>query len=125
MHGPDGDDGQDPKEKINYKATFRLLYGLIKTRKRPFLVAFVYMVWVMAKTFVYGDPVRGYPTLMVTVLFFSGVQLIFLGVLGEYLGRVYEEVKARPLFLVREAFGIAPLDAPHHAPPASLPASTL
>lgn len=44
MHGPDGDDGQDPKEKINYKATFRLLYGLIRTRKRPFLLAFVYMV---------------------------------------------------------------------------------
>lgn len=39
----DHDDGQDPKEKINYKAAFRLLYGLIKTRKRPFLIAFVYM----------------------------------------------------------------------------------
>jgi len=39
----DHDDGQDPKEKINYKAAFRLLYGLVKTRKRPFLVAFVYM----------------------------------------------------------------------------------
>ncbi len=44
MHGDFGDDGQDPKEKINYKATFRLLYGLIRTRKGPFLVAFAYMV---------------------------------------------------------------------------------
>ncbi len=44
MHGDSGDDGQDPKEKINYKATFRLLYSLIKTRKRPFLIALVYMV---------------------------------------------------------------------------------
>ncbi|PKM96900.1 MAG: hypothetical protein CVU79_11020 [Elusimicrobia bacterium HGW-Elusimicrobia-3] len=43
MHMDDHDDGQDPKEKINYKAAFRLLYGLVKTRKRPFLVAFVYM----------------------------------------------------------------------------------
>ena len=74
------------------------------------IVAFAYMAWIMTKTFFFGDAVRGYPTLMVTVLFFSGVQLIFLGILGEYLGRVYEEVKARPLFLVREEFGIAPPD---------------
>ena len=70
-------------------------------------VAFVYILWIMAKTLIFGDPVRGYPTLMVAVLFFAGVQLIFLGVLGEYLGRVYEEVKARPLFLVREEVGVA------------------
>jgi polyisoprenyl-phosphate glycosyltransferase len=68
-------------------------------------VAFVYILWIMAKTLIFGGDVRGYPTLMVTVLFFAGVQLIFLGVLGEYLGRVYEEVKARPLFLVREEIG--------------------
>ena len=55
----------------------------------------------------FGDTVRGYPTLLVAVLFFSGVQLIFLGVIGEYLGRVYEEVKARPLFLVREELGVS------------------
>ena len=71
-------------------------------------VAFVYILWIMTKTLIFGDDVRGYPTLMVTVLFFAGVQLIFLGVLGEYLGRVYEEVKARPLFLVREEVGVTP-----------------
>jgi polyisoprenyl-phosphate glycosyltransferase len=69
------------------------------------IVAFAYILWIMIKTLIFGDPVRGYPTLMVAVLFFAGVQLIFLGVLGEYLGRVYEEVKARPLFLVREEVG--------------------
>jgi polyisoprenyl-phosphate glycosyltransferase len=70
-------------------------------------VAFAYIVLIMIKTLIFGDPVRGYPTLMVAVLFFAGVQLIFLGVIGEYLGRVYEEVKARPLFLVREEVGAA------------------
>lgn len=70
-------------------------------------VGFLYMASVMIKTLVFGDTVRGYPTLMVTVLFFAGIQLIFLGVIGSYLGRVYEEVKARPLFLVRDEIGFA------------------
>ncbi len=85
-------------------------------------VAFVYILWIMAKTLIFGDPVRGYPTLMVAVLFFAGVQLIFLGVLGEYLGRVYEEVKARPLFLVREEVGVVQASS---APGMSREASTL
>lgn len=71
------------------------------------LVAFVYMIWIITKTLLFGDEVRGYPTLLTAVLFFAGVQLIFLGVIGEYLGRVYEEVKARPLFLVREELGVS------------------
>jgi glycosyltransferase involved in cell wall biosynthesis len=70
-------------------------------------LAFVYMLVIMTKTLMFGDPARGYPTLMVTVLFLAGIQLISLGVLGEYLGRVYEEVKGRPLFLVREEIGVA------------------
>lgn len=69
-------------------------------------LAFVYMLVIMTKTLLFGDPARGYPTLMVTVLFLAGIQLISLGVLGEYLGRVYEEVKGRPLFLVREEIGV-------------------
>ena len=80
------------------------------------VVAFVSMAIILVQTLVWGNPVRGYPTLMVTVLFFAGVQLIFLGILGEYLGRVYEEVKARPLFLVREEVGIErPAAIPLHA----------
>lgn len=74
-------------------------------------VAFLYMMWIITKTLLFGDEVPGYPTLLVTVLFFAGIQLIFLGVIGEYLGRVYEEVKARPLFLVREELGVASEDA--------------
>ena len=56
--------------------------------------------------------VPGFPTLIISVLFFAGVQLISLGVIGEYLGRVYEEVKGRPLFLVAEEAGIGPRPAP-------------
>ncbi len=73
------------------------------------LVAIVSGLYTVVKTLVYGDPVAGYPTLIVSILFLGGVQLISLGVIGEYLGRVYEEVKARPLFLVAEAIGLEPV----------------
>ena len=65
------------------------------------LLAFVYGAWILFKTLVYGDPVRGYPTIMVTMLFMGGVQLIALGVIGEYLGRVFNETKQRPLYLIQ------------------------
>ena len=66
------------------------------------LLAFVFGIWVLGKALVYGDPVRGYPSLMVIVLFLGGVQLVALGVIGEYLGRLYVESKQRPLYLVDE-----------------------
>jgi hypothetical protein len=66
------------------------------------LLAFVFGIWVFGKALVYGDPVRGYPSLMVIVLFLGGVQLVALGVIGEYLGRLYVESKQRPLYLVDE-----------------------
>ena len=64
--------------------------------------AFLYAVWVAVQKIVYGNPVSGYASLMVTILFFSGVQLISLGVLGEYLGRIFIEVKQRPLYFIAE-----------------------
>ena len=70
------------------------------------LLAFGYAIMVLVKTLLFGADVPGYPTLIISVMFFAGVQLISLGVLGEYLGRMYEEVKGRPLFLVAEELGI-------------------
>ncbi|MBT9501037.1 MAG: glycosyltransferase family 2 protein [Burkholderiaceae bacterium] len=66
------------------------------------LVAFIFATKVIYKTLMYGDPVVGYPSLMVTVLFLGGVQLVFIGVIGEYLGRVFNEVKQRPLYLLNQ-----------------------
>lgn len=70
-----------------------------------FLVAissFVFGLLIIFKTLVWGDIVRGYPTLIVTVLFIGGVQLFFIGILGEYIGRIFGETKKRPLYLVIE-----------------------
>ncbi len=69
------------------------------------LMAFGAAGLVILKKLVYGDPVAGYPSLMVVILFLGGVQLMSIGVLGEYLGRVFDEVKQRPLYLVN---GYAP-----------------
>ncbi len=54
------------------------------------------------KTLAWGDAVQGWPTLMTVVLFLGGVQLMALGVIGEYLGRLFLESKQRPLYLVRD-----------------------
>ncbi|MBK7143693.1 MAG: glycosyltransferase family 2 protein [Xanthomonadales bacterium] len=63
-------------------------------------VAFGYGAVIIAKTLLYGEAVRGYPSLMTVVLFLGGVQLVALGIIGEYLGRMYEESKRRPLYLL-------------------------
>ncbi len=69
------------------------------------LLAFLYAIWLVASTLVYGNPVKGYPSIMVTLLFLGGVQLMALGVIGEYLGRIYEESKQRPVYLIRQVWG--------------------
>ena len=65
------------------------------------LFAFGAGIWIVVKTLIWGEVVRGYPTLVVTVLFFGGVQLFCIGILGEYVGRIFVETKRRPLYLVQ------------------------
>ena len=69
------------------------------------LVAFGYAIWVLADAIAFGNAVPGYVTIMVGIAGFGGLQLIILGVIGEYLGRIYFETKRRPHFLVKEASG--------------------
>lgn len=77
------------------------------------LGSFGFGVWTLVKTLIWGDPVAGYPSLMTVVLFLGGVQLVALGIIGEYLGRLYEEAKQRPLYLVEERLdGTEAADAP-------------
>lgn len=69
------------------------------------LVAFVYLVYIIIVTNLYGEPVQGYPTIMVTMLFLGGVQLLSLGIIGEYLARVFNEVKGRPGYFINSYNG--------------------
>jgi len=69
------------------------------------LLAFLFGLWVFGKALLFGDPVHGYPSLMVVVLFMGGVQMLALGVIGEYLGRNYAESKQRPLYFIEEKRG--------------------
>lgn len=69
------------------------------------LVAFLYGGWVVLEYFMWGNKVSGWSTLIVVILLFFGMQMVFTGVLGEYIGRIFEEVKRRPVYLVAEENG--------------------
>ena len=66
---------------------------------------FIYIVFLVLKTLIFGEPVRGYPTLLSVIIFFFFFQLLSLGVIGEYLGRIFDEVKNRPLYFVEKYSG--------------------
>lgn len=65
------------------------------------IIGFMYAAWIIYKTLMYGDPVAGYPSLMVVILCLGGIQLVGIGILGEYLARMFDETKQRPLYLVK------------------------
>jgi glycosyltransferase involved in cell wall biosynthesis len=81
-----------------------------------------YGAWVVAEYFFWGINVPGYATLVVGLMFFSGIQLLSIGILAEYVGRIYEEVKQRPMYLVRQRWGAGLALTPPKAPaPPDLP----
>jgi len=65
------------------------------------LGAFIYMAYIFIEALMFGDPVRGYPTIMVVILFLGGFQLLSMGIMGEYLGRIFIETKNRPPYFAR------------------------
>ncbi|MBS1189192.1 MAG: hypothetical protein H6R10_984 [Rhodocyclaceae bacterium] len=74
--------------------------------------AFLYGIFIVADTLLQGNPVPGYPSLLVVVLFLGGSQLVALGIIGEYLGRMFDETKDRPLYLVGDFAPARPAGMP-------------
>ncbi len=69
------------------------------------LSAFIYAFFIILDTLIYGNSVPGYPSLIVLILFLGGGQLLSIGIIGEYVGRIFDETKNRPLYFVKEEFG--------------------
>ncbi|AQQ55128.1 glycosyltransferase [Planococcus lenghuensis] len=102
--------------KWNYPKLFNLaIDGLTSSTVEPLrlssffglivsVFAFVYMVFIVLRTLFFGDPVPGYPSLMVVILFLGGMQLLSLGIIGEYLGKIFLETKNRPVYLIDEYY---------------------
>ena len=76
---------------------FASFFGIVVS-----FMAFLYLIYIIIKTLIYGDPVQGYPTLMVTILFLGGIQLIAIGIIGEYLSHIFNETKKRPGYFINE-----------------------
>lgn len=92
-------------------STFPIRIGIYLGLTVAFL-SFMYGSFVILKTLFTGVDVPGYASLLVTILFIGGIQLFFLGLLGEYVGRIYKEVKNRPIYLVAEKWGFDERDQP-------------
>lgn len=112
---------RDPRAAGNSKMNFIKLFGLAVDGITSFSVAplrvasilglvistiaFLYLLFVIIKTLLFGDPVAGYPSMISIILFIGGIQLIVLGIIGEYVGRIFYEAKGRPDYLVSEYNG--------------------
>ena len=75
-------------------ATFGILFCL---------VAFIMIIVIIVKTLVYGDPTSGWPSLACIIFMANGIELLCIGVIGEYLSKTYLEVKKRPIYIVKES----------------------
>lgn len=116
------------KTKWNYFALFGLaLEGITSFSTAPLrwatgigavvaLAGATFGLWIILKTIIFGDDVPGYPSLMAMITLLSGIQLLTIGLLGEYVGKGYLESKQRPVFLVRDVLDSATVTASHHAP---------
>lgn len=81
--------------------------------------AFIYAAYMVVDTLFYGNPVKGYPSLIVSILFLGGAQLMALGIIGEYLGRIYEETKHRPVYLIAKIYSEETSNRPDNEHPFS------
>jgi glycosyltransferase involved in cell wall biosynthesis len=68
--------------------------------------SFLFAVYMICKTLMYGVDLPGYPSLMVAIMFFGGIQLLSIGILGEYIARIFNEVKHRPKYIIRKKIGL-------------------
>ncbi len=105
------------ESKMLYNKLIKLaIDGLLSSSIRPLRLAtylgvgvsacsFIYMLFVLIKTLIYGDAVQGFPTLVILLLFLGGVQLLSLGIIGEYVGRTFEQTKQRPNYFIRSKNG--------------------
>jgi len=108
----DGRSRWRPRQLIRFALDGLVSFSTIPLRIWSYLglivsaFAFLFALFILVEALVFGINAPGFPTLIISVMFFAGVQLISLGVIGEYLGRVYEEVKGRPLFVVAREIGL-------------------
>ncbi|MEC8137173.1 MAG: glycosyltransferase, partial [Pseudomonadota bacterium] len=106
----------------NFALTGLTGYSTIPLRAWTYLglavaaASFLYALYLTVRTLLIGVDVPGYTSIMVAILFFSGVQLIGIGVLGEYIGRIHMETKKRPLYVIDEALGLAQMSTDHGEP---------
>ena len=106
------------KSSFNYHTLFNLaIEGITSYSTAPLRLstilgtitscaAFLYMCYTFIKTIILGEPVHGFPTLIIVILFLGGVQLLSLGIIGEYLGRIFLETKRRPVYLINKKEGV-------------------
>src|SRR5699024_8607423 len=68
------------------------------------VVAFIYMIYILFKTILFGADTSGFPSIVIIMLFLGGVQLISVGILGEYIGRIFQETKSRTLYFIEKTY---------------------